>query len=321
MRQDDLLLVIPAYNEERTIGSLVLTARMLGLRTLVVDDGSTDRTPYVARMAGAEVESHDHNRGKAEALNTAFGFAREHGVGLLVTVDGDGQHDLADLDALLEPLAAGEADIVIGSRFLDSSLDRIPRVRRLGQRGMTMLTNLGSSTSISDSQSGYRAFGPRAIERIVFASRGFTVESEMQFLAREHDLRVAEVAIRAIYDDPPRRNVFQHGLGVFNGLLTLVERHRPLLFFGLPGLVALFSGCALGLHVAQIYRATQTLAVGYGLLTIMLINAGLLAVLCGIILHALRWHAVEVEQRLRSLAHFRAVETRPPSEQDRPPAR
>jgi glycosyltransferase involved in cell wall biosynthesis len=319
IRRDDILVVIPALNEERAIGSLVLTARLLGLPVLVVDDGSTDRTPYLARLAGAEVVSHERNLGKAEALNTAFRLAREREVGMLVTIDGDGQHDLTDLEPLLERLLEGEADIVIGSRFLDAGSREIPRVRRLGQRAMTTFANVSSRLSITDSQSGYRAFGPRAIERIVFSSRGFSVESEMQFLARQHGLKMVEVPIRAIYDAPPRRNVFQHGLLVFNGLLQLIEQHRPLLFFGLPGILLVVLGFLLGLEIARIYHATQQLAIGYGLLTILLINIGILAMFSGLILHAVRTNAHQVEQRLRSVALFRALEAKPPGGQTRAP--
>jgi glycosyltransferase involved in cell wall biosynthesis len=259
-------------------------------------------------MAGADVVSHERNLGKAEALNTAFRLARERDVRMLVTIDGDGQYDVGDIEPLLEKLREGEADIVIGSRFLDAASGGVPKIRRISQRRMTTLATAVSDLLFTDPQSGYRAFGPRAIERIVFAGRGFSVESEMQFLARQHGLKVVEVPIRAIYHVPPRRNLLQFGLLVFNGVLQLIEQHRPLLFFGLPGMLCVVLGFLLGLEIARIYRATQQLAIGYGLVTILLIIVGLLAMFSGLILHAVRTNSHFVEQRLRLLTHIRLSE-------------
>ena len=112
----DILIAIPAFNEERFIGSVVLQTRRAGFATLVIDDGSADQTALVAEAAGARVERHPTNRGKAEALNTAFRFARTSGAAALVVLDGDGQHNVAEIHRLLAPILADQADIAIGSR-------------------------------------------------------------------------------------------------------------------------------------------------------------------------------------------------------------
>src|SRR4051812_16434389 len=145
-RPSDVLVAIPVYNEERFIGSLVVQVRLHGYSVLVVDDGSSDRTAEVAAAAGAMVKRHERNLGKTEAINTAFQCARACGATALVVMDGDSQHSASEISGLLTLIYADRADIVIGSRFLTASGGRIPSVRSLGQRGMTLATNLASGT-------------------------------------------------------------------------------------------------------------------------------------------------------------------------------
>ena len=223
-RPGDVLVAIPVYNEERFIGSVVVQVRLHGYSVLVVDDGSSDRTAEVAAAAGAIVQRHERNLGKTDAINTAFQYARSCGATALVVMDGDSQHSAAEIGGLLTLIHAERADIVIGSRFLTTSGGRIPSIRSMGQRGMTLATNLASGTSVTDSQSGFRAFSRRAIEALLFSGRGFNVEGEMQFQARDHDLRVVELPITARYDDPPKRNVLGHGVHILDGILRLAVR-------------------------------------------------------------------------------------------------
>src|SRR5687768_10434443 len=254
-----VMVGIPAYNEGRFIGSVVLQARRYADLVVVVDDGSTDDTALIAEQAGAVVLGHQTNQGKGEALNTLFQAARRYRAESLVLLDGDGQHRTAELVGLLRPIQAGEADIVVGSRHLNGN-GGTPGVRYGGQRLVTWLTNQTSGVDVTDSQSGFRAFSRAAIQSLTFSKKGFSVESEMQFLAAERGLRVREVPISTVYVDPPKRNVLRHGMTVLNGILQLVERARPLLFFGLPGLLLLLSGLGMGAYVVQIYQRMQTLA-------------------------------------------------------------
>ena len=111
--------LIPAYNEERFIGSLVLAVSDYVDIVVVVDDGSQDRTAEIARKAGAVVVEHSGNRGKAHAVNTGFAYVRELNPTALVMLDGDGQHCADDIPAVLEPIQHQTADVVVGSRFLE----------------------------------------------------------------------------------------------------------------------------------------------------------------------------------------------------------
>jgi len=279
--------LIPAYNERRFIGSMVLAVRQFVDLVVVVDDGSSDNTAEIAQHAGATVVRHTLNQGKATAVNTGFSFIRGMAPRAIVMIDGDGQHCADDIPAVLAPILDGHADVVIGSRFLRVK-NTIPAYRQVGQHGLTIMTNLASGVSVSDSQSGFRAFSARALEQLSFSQGGFSIESEMQFQAREHGLRVAEVPIEVIYAEPAKRNPIKHGIEVLNGILRLVGQTRPLLCFGLTGLALFISGLALGLHILDIYVRTHNLAIGYSLLMLLLCVLGVLVFFGGIILHSTR---------------------------------
>lgn len=262
-----IVALIPAYNEERFIGSLVLATRSYVDHVVVVDDGSRDRTVELARKAGATVVQHVVNQGKAAAVNTGFAFVRQFDPRVVVMLDGDGQHAPDDIPTVIAPIERDEADIVVGSRFLDIKSE-IPAYRKLGQHGLTVMTNLASGVHVSDSQSGFRAFGELALREMSFGKGGFSIESEMQFLVREHNLRVVEAPINVIYAEKAKRNPFRHGMQVVNGILELVGQARPLLYFGLAGASVFLIGLLLGIHVVDVYAKTHTLAVGYGLVTV-----------------------------------------------------
>ena len=138
-----IVVLIPAYNEERYIGSVVLKARRYAEAVIVVDDGSTDATAEIAEAAGAVVVRHAENRGKGAALNSGFRRARGLDPQALVVLDADGQHRPEEMGQVLSPILSGEADIVVGSRYLDRR-SIVPRHRIWGHRVFTGLTQLMS---------------------------------------------------------------------------------------------------------------------------------------------------------------------------------
>jgi hypothetical protein len=164
----------------------------------------------------------------------------------------------------------------------------VPPARRLGHRLCNALTRLASGVAVSDSQCGYRAFSRRALDAFAFHAAGFAVESEMQFLARQHGLRVVEVPIAGRYLDPPKRPALRHGLIVLHGILRLTGQYRPLLFLGAPGLFVLLAGLLCGLWVVNIYSSTRQLAVGYALISALLTIAGMIMLSTGVTLHSVR---------------------------------
>jgi glycosyltransferase involved in cell wall biosynthesis len=282
-----IVVAIPAYNEDRFIGSLVLKLRSRDRRVLVIDDGSSDATAELAEAAGATVVRHDHNQGKMAAVQTAFEYARTLGADALVLLDGDSQHDPSDVESLIEPIVNGDADMVVGSRFAGVR-SVIPRWRVAGQHALTLATNVGSGLRLSDTESGFRAFSRRAIEEMRFNGTGFAIEPATQFQAKARGWKVMEVPIHVHYEMPMKRNPVLHGVGQLDAILRLIAEHRPLLFFGVPGLLLLLAGLALGVQVVRIYDASQQLAVGYSLITVLLVIVGILASFVGVMLHAIR---------------------------------
>jgi glycosyltransferase involved in cell wall biosynthesis len=292
-RSRPVVAVIPAYNEERYIGSVVLKTRKQVDTVIVVDDGSTDLTAEIAEAAGAVVVRHEGKQGKGKALNTGFRRIRELDPAAIVMLDGDSQHLPEEVPQVLAPVLRGEADLVIGSRYLQNR-GGVPRHRVWGHWFFTTLTNVLSGKRTTDSQSGFRAFSPGAAEAISFRSDGFSVESEMQFLAKEHDLRLVEVPITAAYVEESKRPVVSHGLMVLNGVLRMVGQYRPLLFFGVPGLLVLLAGIGWGGWVVSIYQRSNQLAVGYALISVLLTIVGSLSLFAGVILHSVRGLLLEL---------------------------
>ena len=279
--------VIPAYNEERFIGSVVLNVQPYVDDVIVVDDGSTDGTARVAEAAGATVVSHEANSGKGRALNTGLRVARDIGAGAVVLIDGDGQHRADEIPGVVGPILRGEADVVAGSRYLKAH-DEVPRGRVLGHWAFNWLTGAASGARLSDSQNGFRALSASALQALHFSSEGFSVESEMQFLIRDHDLRVVEAPVTTHYHDAPKRSVVVHGLIVLNGVLRLTGQYRPLLFFGASGMGLLLIGLGWGAWVVDIYRRNAQLAVGYALLSVLLSIMGVQTLFTGLMLHSVR---------------------------------
>jgi len=284
--QNRVIAVIPCLNEERFIGSMVLKTKKFVDQVIVVDDGSSDRTAEVAEAAGAVVLKHEVNEGKSAALNTAFKKIREIGVRAVVVIDGDAQHEPAEIPRLIQPVLDGEADMVVGSRFLDQK-SCIPRYRKIGQEILNLATRMGSGIKITDSQSGFRTFSSRAIEVIDFKRAGFSAESEMQFLINEHNFRVMELPIVAIYEGQVKRSPITHGLEVLGNVIALISQSRPLLFFGVPGAIILGGGIIIGVIAVRNLAVYGYLSLGYTMASMLLSIVGILAVFTGIQLNSI----------------------------------
>lgn len=200
----NLKIIIPAYNEEQVIGSVLqgLPAELNGINDIekiVIDDGSADNTSLVARNAGATVIRHGLNCGLGGAIGTGLKYARISEADLAVTFDADGQHDPDDLESVLKPLIEGEADVVIGSRMIDS--EGMPILRTIGNWGLSVGTYLLFGTWCTDSQSGFRAFSHKAIQALEVDASCMEVSSDLIREIGEKRLVLKEVPITAMYSD------------------------------------------------------------------------------------------------------------------------
>ena len=208
------IVIIPALNEQAAIGSIVKRSLEYADDVLVIDDGSDDNTSRIASEAGARVIKHPNNRGKGVSLKDAFGEVS--GYDIVVTIDGDGQHNPDEIPLLMEPIREGSADLVNGSRYLNGFDEETPAYRRVGQRVLDIVTNITSGTNVTDSQSGFRAFNGKTLKCYRFRDTGFGIESEMLADAAEHDLKIVEVPITVRYDveNSSTKGPVTHGVGV-----------------------------------------------------------------------------------------------------------
>ena len=286
--------ILPAYNEELCISSVILCSKKYVDKVIVVDDGSTDNTANIAKLAGAQVISHSSNKGKGAALKTGFKAAKESEI--IVTLDSDGQHNPKEIPKLINPIINGEADIVNGSRYINGNKKDTPSYRRIGQSILDKITNLSSGLNSTDSQSGFRAFARYTIPAFRFSCTDFGIESEMLTDASNVGLRVKEVEIGVRYDmDSSTKNPINHGLSVLIKVVNDLQFQRPLFYFALPGTIVTLSGIILGLMFFGNYMAISSNNIApptsYSLaptiLAIMMTLIGGFLVLTGILLDSI----------------------------------
>jgi hypothetical protein len=197
------MVIIPAYNEEGSVGQVVREVREVlpGVPVVVVDDGSADGTSQVARQAGAEIIRLPHHLGLGGAVQTGYRFAFEHGYEIVARVDSDGQHNAAEIPALLDKLRSDNYDMVTGSRFLRSNGYQVQWLRRFGGLLFSLVLYPILGKRITDPTSGFAAVNRRALE--VF-SRSFPLEYpeiEALVVLQRKRLRFCEVPVRMF----PRR--------------------------------------------------------------------------------------------------------------------
>jgi glycosyltransferase involved in cell wall biosynthesis len=222
---DSILVVIPAYNEADRILQVVKRVREQGFtNVLVVDDGSPDQTAAVAASAGARIISHPINRGPGAATETGLCYARQHQFTYVATMDGDGQHIASDLHTLLAPVVSREADLVIGNRFLKGT-NYIPRHRVFYNGIANLFTAVFARKWVSDTQSGMKAFGPKALHQLRIHMDGYEFCSEIIIKSARTGLRIQEVPITVRYS----RASLQKGQGLLTGIKTLGNLFHHLL--------------------------------------------------------------------------------------------
>lgn len=284
----NITAIIPAYNEESTIGSMVIVSKNYVERVIVIDDGSIDRTSEIAEIAGAKVIKHPENLGKGAALRT--GFSQIGDTDIIITLDGDGQHNPAEIPKIVSPIINGEADIVIGSRYLENKNRDTPAYRRLGQNILDTATQLNTGLKITDSQSGFRAFATYTLPAFQFNQDGFSIESAMLVDAANHGSRVKEVSTGVNYDNRNnmhKKNPVSHGLDVFLYIIQDMEFNRPLIYFTIPGLVLIAIGLILGSIFLNAYLAHLSTTLLPTVMAALIGLAGLFVAFTGIILHSL----------------------------------
>ncbi|MFC1903308.1 glycosyltransferase family 2 protein [Chloroflexota bacterium] len=219
--QGKIVAVIPSLNTANTIQGIVSEAKKHVNQVIVIDDGSHDTTAEMARAAGALVKSHLINKGYGEAIKSCFKVAEESDADVLVVLDGDGQHKPEEISYLVTPILQGEADLIIGSRFLGNGI-KIPRYRRFGINVITSLFNFGSRTKVTDSQSGFRAYHRNIFETIHLSEKGMSVSIETLEKARRKGAVIKEVPVSCLYTSSTLGlKAISHGLSVALSVIRL----------------------------------------------------------------------------------------------------
>ncbi|MFC1949086.1 glycosyltransferase family 2 protein [Chloroflexota bacterium] len=280
-----VIVGMPAYNEQQYIGSVVLQAGQYADEVVVVDDGSNDDTARIAELAGASVVKHATNEGYGSAIQSLLVEAGKRNADILVILDADSQHSPSEIPSLVKAIQEG-SDVVIGSREMKENV--IPAYRRLGQRFLSRMTSVTSRQKLSDTESGFRAYSKKAMSTLELKEKGMAISSEIVSEAVSKGLKVSEVPISVTYSgDSSTLNPVKHGVGVLNRILVMLSERRPLLYFGITGIILIILGTIAGIVVWRTVASSQILNTGTALISMLLITVGVLSIFTGIILNVL----------------------------------
>jgi glycosyltransferase involved in cell wall biosynthesis len=199
-----IISVIPVYNEEESISRVVNETRKYCDEVIVVDDYSNDQTYEILNHLNITFIRNNRNRGQGYSTKAGIEIALQHGADIVVTLDGDGQHDPSQIPKLIAPFLEGSVDVVIGSRFMGTK--GVPLYRQLGIRAITRVLNLGHKRGISDSLMCFRAYGCHALRSLVLEEEGFGFCMEMMVKILHRRFVVKEIPARCIYHKQYSRN-------------------------------------------------------------------------------------------------------------------
>lgn len=197
------VIVIPAYNEEKYLPTLLKDLLPVTKNIVIIDDGSRDSTYGIASGLGVPAITQPH-QGKGAALKTGFRYAIDNGFDWVITMDSDGQHDWKDVQSFVDAISKANGsgpDIIVGSRMWDAS--SMPVVRRLTNRFMSGLISRLAGSAISDTQCGFRAINSRVLRGVILETSHYDTESELLIKAGKAGFSIASVSIKTIYNGAP----------------------------------------------------------------------------------------------------------------------
>ena len=274
----EILIGIPAYNEAKNLPKILPELQKFSYKIAICNDGSTDATGEVAEKYGVTVINHSKNLGYGAAVRSLFLKAKDMGCDVLITFDADGQHRIEDINKVVKPIIQKQADIVIGSRFLDGGEKEVPNYRKVGIKVITKITNASIKKQLTDSQSGFRAYSKKVLSELNPSELGMGISTEILIKASSKDFRILEVPIKIIYGgDTSTHNPITHGSSVLISTLKFTSIQRPLTFYGIPSVIFLIIGTVFSYLAIQYY-------VEVGRLNTNLTIIGASTVLMGIVL-------------------------------------
>jgi glycosyltransferase involved in cell wall biosynthesis len=279
---------IPAFNEEKNIASIIQKLSQVADTVIVCDDGSTDNTAKIAEKMGAIVITHQQNLGYGGAIRSLFLKARELDSDMLVTLDSDGQHRISDVLPIVDPIIKNQADLVIGSRFLTENQKDMPKYRKIGIKMITKLANTSLEESVTDSQSGFRAYGKNILSKITPSEKGMGVSNEILMKVSKTGFKIVEVPIVVSYEgDTSTQHPVSHGASVTMSTLKFISIENPLKFYGIPGLVFLVIGLIFTIMTIQGFSETRQILLGPAIIGVGTIVFGTVLLMTSIILFSI----------------------------------
>jgi len=282
-----VIACIPALNEEKSIGNIILQTLKYVDEVFVCDDGSLDLTGELAEALGAIVIRHEGNQGKGSAIRDLFKAVQKFEPDVVVVLDADGQHNPKDIPRVIEPILKGEADMVVGSRYVKGSKTDAPFYRRIG----LSLFNWNGKNGVRDVQSGLRAFSGKALAIVLKAKAdNYGVETEQVFLAQKHGLRMSEVPVEIRYRGvvkPSKIHPIIHGAQLISTIIRLVTDEHPLLILGVPAFILLSLGTISGLSLFYYYNYRNYFSLPFALSFIACFAVGTLLGISALVLFAI----------------------------------
>ena len=286
-----IIVTIPAYNEEDTIGSVdskineVIKNNKYDCKILVVDDGSKDNTKEAAKKAGAMVYPHPKNYGLAETFTTEVEKALKLGADVIVHIDADTQYNPEEIPKLVKEIENGY-DLVLGSRF-KGTIESMPFIKRMGNIAFSKVISNITETKISDAQTGFRAFTKEVAENIKITSR-HTYTQEQIIKAVRQKYKIKEVPIHFAKRKDKSRLIsspFGYATRAWINIIRVYRDYEPLKFFGVIGALIFASGFILGLYLAyvQIFGEGVNRHLGLMMLDILILSIGLQIIIFGFI--------------------------------------
>ena len=290
MKNSNILKItigIPAYNEEKNIASIITKLKKITDSIIVCDDGSSDMTTEISKNLGAIVISHEKNMGYGVAINSIFQKSKEINVDLLVTFDADGQHRVEDIEKVVEPIKNNDADLVIGSRFLDKKSD-VPNYRKIGIKVITQVTNVSIKKKLTDSQSGFRAYNKQVLSQISPSEVGMGISTEILIKSSSKGLRITEVPITILYSgDTSTHNPVSQGASVLVSTIKFTSIEHPLKFYGIPSIIFLIIGGGFTYSAIEFYSEVGRLSTNLTLIAAGTVLIGIVLIITAVLLFSL----------------------------------
>ena len=285
----EIVIGIPAYNEEKNIAGIILKLKEITNTIIVCNDGSTDLTNKIAEELGVIVINHPKNLGYGAAIRSIFLKAKEINSDILVTFDADGQHRIEDIKHVIQPIIENKTDIVIGSRFLNEKNSEVPEYRKIGIKIITKITNASINQKITDSQSGFRAYSKQVLEQLSPSDVGMGISTEILIKSSTLGFKISEVPIKILYEgkNTSTHNPISHGTSVLLSTIKYTSIEHPLKFYGVPAIILMIIGFSFTIWSIQLYTEGGKLITNIALIGVGTTIIAVILTITAILLYSL----------------------------------